>query len=124
MALQPRISNRRHLLRLVQKPSNLHCVPTVYIHPQRKGLNPTQGEETIEGAGNDADGVLREPQPLMYILTRGHHHATYDVAVTPEVLRSAVYDHINPNLQGPLQIRRGEGVVHDRHDARLLPQAP
>jgi hypothetical protein len=46
-------------------------------------------------------------------------HAADDIAVAAEVLGRAVHDQVAAQLQRPLQVRAGEGVVAKRQDGAL-----
>ena len=65
------------------------------------------------GAGDRSGRVLVEAQPLGERVRPGGDEPADDVRVAAEVLRGRVEHEVGPQLQRPLEIRRGERVVDD-----------
>ena len=83
-------------------------------HPQRQRLGAAQHQPRVERAEDRARGVLHEPQPLDVLVARGDDHAADAVAVAVQVLGRAVHDQVGAELDRPLDVRAGEGVVDDQ----------
>jgi hypothetical protein len=93
----------------------------VPLHAQRQCLHAAQNEEAVERAGDRADRVLQEAEPLAQrrqpIAAADDGDAADHVRVAVEVLRRRVDDDVEAELERPLHPRAGEGVVGGAEDA-------
>ena len=89
-------------------------VGAVPFHPEAQGLHPTLHEKAVEGTGNGAGRILKEPQSSGDVLVAGRGKAPDDVGVAAEVLGGRVHDDVGSQRERLLYPRRGKGVVH--HD--------
>ncbi len=92
------------------------------FHAQRECLDPTQGEERIEGTGHATDRVLQIRELLAQLIgaVTDDGGAADRIRVAVQIFRRRVHDEIETVLQRVLQIRRRERVVAHREDAALL----
>ena len=113
-SVDPRMlgQERRHLLGVVAVP----------VHPHRQGAQPAQHQPGVERAGHAADRVLVEAQPLGQVVVVDHQRAADDVGVAAAVLGGGVHDHVGAEGDRLLQVRAGEGVVHDDQGAGRVGQ--
>ena len=99
-----------HLLRVVAVP----------VHPDPEGLQPAQHQPGVERAGDRADRVLVEGDPLGELEVAYDEGAADDVGVATAVLRGGVHDDVGTEHQWLLEVRRGEGVVDDQQGAGVV----
>jgi hypothetical protein len=88
-------------------------VVAVPVHPYAEGLDAAQGQPGVERTADRAHGVLVEGQFAAEADVGDDQRAAQDVGMAAEVLGGRVHDHVGAERQGPLQVRRGERVVHD-----------
>ena len=88
------------------------------LHAHREGLHAADREVAVHRAGNRAGGVLEEREPLDERLVARDDGAADEVGVATEVLRDRVEHDVGAELERPLEVRRGERVVHDAARAR------
>jgi hypothetical protein len=88
-------------------------VLAVALHPDRQGLQAAQDEPAVERAGDGPERLLEEAEPVGDGRVVRRDEAADHVGVTAEVFRRGVEDEVGAQLEGLLEIRRGEGVVHD-----------
>src|SRR3954447_17120361 len=97
-------------------------VGIVLTHPERQGLDAPERQPAVHGTRNGTSRILDERKPLGHIVPRGEQQSPHHVAVTVEVFRGRVQHDIGSVLQRPLEVRRGEGVVHYIQVAMRLSQ--
>ena len=89
----------------------------VALHPDGERLQAAQHQVAVERGGDAAGGVLDEAEPLGERVVARHRRAADHVGVAVQVLGRRVDDEVGPELQRPLEVRGGEGVVDDRDGA-------
>src|SRR3546814_11681516 len=90
------------------------------FHAQRQSLQAAQGEEAVEGTLNGADGVLQKGKLIGQSgVVADHQDAADHVGVAVEVLRGRMHDHVEAELQRPLDPGGGKGGVAGSEDAAL-----
>ena len=98
-------------------------VQAVAVHAHRQGLDAPQGEEAVERAGHAARRVLEEGQAGGQGVVVDHDRAAHHVGVPAQVLGRRVHHRVGAQRDRPLQVRRGERVVHDEQGACVAGQA-
>ena len=88
-------------------------IGAVPFHPYAQRLDPTLHEEAVEGSGNGAGRILKEPKSRRDGLVAGRRKAPDDVGVAAQVLGRRVHDDVGSQGEGLLDPRRGKGVVDD-----------
>ena len=68
MPLNPGPADVGHLGRRAQQLDDRGGAAGMGLHPQVQGAQAAVDEEAVERAGDRADGVLDEPQPLVELL--------------------------------------------------------
>ena len=115
--LQAGVIDLVHRRVIVEELCDLHGVCAVLFHADVQGLEAAGDQEGIEGAQHGAGHVLQaEGTNFIDEVCLADHEARNHIAVAVEVLGGGVDDHIGAELQRLLEIRRGEGVVHDDPD--------
>src|SRR3546814_8586749 len=86
------------------------------FHAQRQSLQAAQGEEAVEGTLNGADGVLQKGKLIGQSgVVADHQDAADHVGVAVEVLRGRMHDHVEAELQRPLD----PGCRSEEHTSEL-----
>ena len=80
----------------------------------RSVLVPRSTSHESNGLRMAPGGVLHELQPLDVVVAHGDDDAADAVAVAVQILGRAVGDQIGAELDRPLDVRAGEGVVDDQ----------
>ena len=123
MALQARIDHPLDGLVAFQEAGDLQAAFAMLALADGQGLHAAQGQEAVEGAGDGADRVLQEGQALDQVLILAHRHAAADdVGMAVQILGGGVHDDIDAELQRPLAVGAGEGVVGRGEHGALLAQ--
>ncbi len=90
------------------------------LHAQVQRFQPSQRQERIERAGDCAHGILQKRRDARLTPLRAStSNAANDVGVSVQVLGRGVHHHVETELQRPLQVRAGEGVVGHGDEAVL-----
>ncbi len=96
------------------------------LQPQRERAEPPQRQPRLhrprDGTAERAVAGQSLPQGLAPFARTGHGDTEDDVGVPGEVLGRGVDDDVRAVVEGALQQRRGEGVVHRHQRARLVPR--
>src|SRR3546814_3770605 len=109
MALQAGIDHLGHLGMTGEILGHRHGVAAMAFHAQRQSLQAAQGEEAVEGTLNGADGVLQKGKLIGQSgVVADHQDAADHVGVAVEVLRGRMHDHVEAELQRPLDPRSEE----------------
>ena len=109
---------RRTSLRASSHSAILLAVARMTLHPQRQRLDAAQRQETVERAGDRADRVLQEFQPVGQILVVADRDAAADhVGMAVQIFRRRMHDEVDAELERPLDVGAAEGVVGDRDHA-------
>lgn len=66
------------------------------------------------------DSILKKAEPIGEVVTAGAGGAHDDVCVAVHVLGQAVHHDVSPEFQGPLEVAREKGVVHNKENVRML----
>ena len=77
-------------------------------------LIPRNARNESNGPGDAADGVLQEGELLAQLIVPSSPTTAtppIDIGMAIQVLRGRVHDEVEPELQRPLQVGRGERVV-------------
>ena len=82
------------------------------IHAHAKGLNATRSQVGIERRGDRAHVALEIQQLLIHLGVIGNYGATEDIGMPTQVLRGGVQNVVRAECEGVLQVRRGEGIIH------------
>ena len=117
MARQAGIVDAPHPRRALQAPRQLGRRLRVALHADRQRLDAAQHQVAVHRARYRADRVLQEGEPLRQLGIAGDERAAHHVGVAVDVLGGGVQRDGRAEREGPLQGRRGEGVVHDERDA-------
>ena len=119
--LQAGVIDLVHRRVIVEELCDLHGVCAVLFHADVQGLEAAGDQEGVKRAQHGAGHVLQaEGADFTNKVCLADHKARNHVAVAVEVLGGGVDDHIGPKLQRLLEIRRGEGVVHDDPDGGVI----
>ena len=94
------------------------CVLHRTLHAQRQGAQAAQTKPRLHGAGDCAVGDAVVQHSLVQFLIRGEGHAQQNIRVTRQELRCRVNHNVSTQIQGTLQNRGREGVVHRGHNAQ------
>ena len=86
-------------------------------------FSPRSTSQLSNGAGHAADRVLQEVQALVQPVVGGDQRAADHVRVAAQVLGGAVVHDVGAQLQRPLAVRAGEGVVDGDDDVARVGQA-
>ena len=81
---------------------------------------PRSTSQQSNGPGHRAERLLQEAQPLGERRVVRRDEAADHVRVAAEVLRRRVDDDVGAELERPLEVGRGEGVVDDDQRAGLV----
>ena len=84
------------------------------LHADLEGAQAAKGQEGVEGRVCGAGRVLVEPELINAGLVPHHDGPANHVAVAADVLGGGVDYVVGSELDGALESRRGEGIVH-RH---------
>ena len=84
-------------------------------HTGVQGPDSPHGEERVEGRTGHAQGVGPPCHLFGQVRRPGDHGAANDIRVPVQVLGRRVDDEVGPQLDGPLEHRREEGVVDHDH---------
>ena len=87
-------------------------------HPQGERLGAAQCQPAVERPGHRAGPVLDEREPLGEVVPRRDQHPAHHVAVAVQVLGRGVEHEVGPELEGALEVRSRERIVHDEQCAR------
>ena len=131
---QPRIVDRRDLGVGGQELGDLLRVLAVALHAQGQGLQAAVGQVRVARGGHVPEGHLQldglgggVALPEEGLDVRGQlqavaqdERAADHVRVATHVLGRRVHDDVRTQLEGALQDRRREGVVHDQQAAHLV----
>ena len=131
---QPRIVDRRDLGVGGQELGDLLRVGAVTLNAQRQRLEAAMRQVRVARGGHVPEGHLQlDGLGGRFTLTeegldvRGqlqavaqHEGATDHIGVAAHVLGRRVHDDVRTQLEGALQNRRREGVVHDQQAAHLV----
>jgi hypothetical protein len=112
MGRQARIEDRPHPPVLRQPGGDAAAVLVVLAHPQRERLGPADRQPAVERTGDRPGRVLDVRDPLGEFVVLGDEHPTDHVGVPVQVLRRGVDDDVGAVLEGALEDRGREGVVH------------
>ena len=77
-------------------------------------------ETSLRSAPLNLHSVLKETQLLVEFFIVHHQTTHHDIGMSIHVLRQGVQDQISTEIQRPLIERRGEGVVDENHDLRIV----
>ena len=90
------------------------------FHSQMKRLGPPECEPAVPWGGYCAYRVLEEPKTGMEILVGEDCQASDHIGVTVEVLGGGMKDDVGTQLERPLVVRRGEGIVYAQESSGAM----
>src|SRR5207237_10613189 len=99
MRFQARVDDAFDLGMLLKKRRDRHCVCAMPLHPNGEGLDAAQGEESVEGTGYAADGVLQESELFFMNGLAQDSGAADHVGMPVQVLRGRVHHDVEAELQ-------------------------
>src|SRR5688572_3238013 len=120
MACKPWVVHALDLRMLLQKPRDREGIGAMPLHSQCKRLDATQDQKAIKGAGNVAERVLHEAQPIGQLAVANDHCATERVGVPIQELGYGMHHDIDAVIERALAVWRGECVVADCEQATPL----
>ena len=116
MARQAGIVDALHSRGTLEAPGQLGRRLPVALHADRQRLDAAQHQVAVHRTRHGADRVLQEGELLRQLWIAGDERAAHYVGVAVDVLGGGVQHDGRAQREGPLQGRRGEGVVHDQRD--------
>ena len=123
VASKPGVEHLADLGVLLQPGGQFSRVFGMTLHAQREGLEPAQGQITVEGPRHRADGVLQVAELFgQFWVVANNEHAAHHVRVAIEVFGGRMHHQIKAQLQRPLMPGGSEGVVCRSEDAPRLGQ--
>ena len=120
MALQTGIVHAVDLRMVLQELCDLHGIGTGDVHAGGQRLHALHHEPGFERSKNSAEALHKGHTAAVDQLFAACDDTGGRCAVTAQIFRRAVNDHIRAQVDGVLQIGRSEGAVDDQLHAFML----
>ena len=118
VALQTRVTHFSHEGVLAQTLcKNLRVLYSTF-HAQCQGAQTAQAKPRLHRTGDCAIGDTVVTHRLIQLLIRGQSHTQQNIGVARKKLRRGVNHYVCAKIQGTLQNRGCEGVIHRGHNTQ------